>query len=169
MVPAAFHIGAQSFSLAHLRGLRLVVPAKDPLQAPTLLQVTFSTHVYSAKWDVKKHQEEHRFEAKGEIRAFCPVRYGCSILLPDILKQSVGGKAYVGRDGNGHLNHFFYARADGHPYPIYFRLAKAHRIKGVSGILHVISAYQRPDMKPRHRFEAIKFARLVHRICPPET
>jgi hypothetical protein len=167
MARGVFRLGAQTFTLSHLRGVRLLIPAKDPLQMPALLQVTFSTHVFSEKWNAAKHDAERRFEDKGDTRAFCPVRYGCSILLPDILKQCVGGKAHVGRDGNGHFNHFFYAIADGIPYPVYFRLAKANRIKGVDGILHIISAYQRPGMKPRHKFQAIKFARLVHQICPP--
>lgn len=169
MGPDNFSFADKDYPLFHLRGLRLTVPAKDPLMASALLQTTFSTHVYSEKWDETKHAEERRFEAKGEVRAFCPIRYACSLSLPDLLRHCIGGKAYLGRDSKGNKNHFFYGASDGTPYPIYFRLTKADRIKGVDGVLHIISAYQRPGMKPRSKFEAIKFARLVHRTCPPKS
>lgn len=169
MLDKLFNFEGVDYPLTHLRGLRVIVPAKDPLAAPATLQVTFSCHVYSEKWEGAKHTPERKFEDDGDVRAFCPVRYGCSIKLRDLIALGVRGKVYQGRDGNGVLNHFFYCDADGIPYPVYFRLGRADRINGVDGILHIISAYQRPNLMARHRFQAVKFARLVHQTCPPQS
>jgi hypothetical protein len=95
------------------------------------------------------------------------VRYGCSIGLPAHIAYHVVGKAFEGRDSKGAMNRFFYAEADSIPYPIYFALGAADRIPGVHGVMHIISAYQNPNLRARHRFQSIKFARLVHKCCPP--
>ncbi|HEX8578001.1 MAG TPA: hypothetical protein VF655_00215 [Allosphingosinicella sp.] len=155
------------YPLNHLRSFRVVVPAQDPLAAPAVLQVTFSNHVYTEKWDPGVHTLDRLIVEKGEERAFCPVGYGCSIVLPQLINSHVTGKAFEGRDSKGARNHFFYAQADSISYPIYFRLGPAGRIPGAHGILHIISAYQNPRLPARHRFQAIKFARLVHQTCPP--
>lgn len=154
------------YPLEHLQSFKLMVPAKNPLQAAAVLQVTFSCHVYSQKWQ-EGFAQDHYFKERGEERAFCAVRYGCSLGLPQLINQHVLGKAYEGRDSKGAKNHFFYALADGIPYPIFFRLGRATKIPGANGILHVISAYQKPNLPARHRFQAVNFARLVHLKCPP--
>ena len=164
----SFTLGGVAYPLGHLQSFRLTVPQRDPLEAPAILQVTFSNHVYSVKWDDDVHTAEHRLVGEREERAFCPVRYGCSIGLPAHLAYHIGGKAYEGRDSKGAMNRFFYAEADGIPYPIYFALGRADRIPGVDGVMHIISAYQNPQLKARCRFQAMKFARLVHRCCPPK-
>lgn len=166
MARAPFKLGDSEYPFGHLNSFRVVVQPKDLLEAAAVLQVTYSCHVFSEKADGSQG-EERLFTEKGEQRAFCPVRYGCSINLPQIINYHVGGKAFEGRDGNGKLNHFFYADADGMPYPIYFRLGRASKIPGVHGILHIISAYQNPSLPARRRFQAVKFARLVHKTCPP--
>lgn len=160
--------GHQKYPLGHLRGLRVIVPARNPLSVSALLQVTYSCHVYSEKWNDSRHTEDHRIEENGGVRAFCPVRYGCSISLPDLIRYHVGGKAYEGRDHKGAKNYFFYAEADGVPYPIYFRLGRATNIRGADGLLHVISAYQKPTLQARNKLQSIRFAKLVHRKCPPK-
>lgn len=167
MILQNFCLGGINYPLTHLKGLRITVPAKNPLESPAILQVTFSTHVFSERWNLALHAADRKFDEDGESRAFCPVRYGCSIGLAAIIRYHVAGKAFRGRDGSGAWNHFFYANADGIPYPVYFRLGKADRVNGVDGILHIISAYQNPNLPARHRFEAVKFARLVHQTCPP--
>ena len=167
MSESTFTFEGANYPLTHLKGFRVVVPAKDPLASAATLQVTFSPHVYSERWDEAKHAPERRFDNDGEARAFCPVRYGCSIKLRDLIGYGVGGKVLLGRDGKGASNHFFYCAADGIPYPVYFRLGRADRINGVDGILHIISAYQRPALMARHKFQAVNFARLVHTTCPP--
>lgn len=163
-----FHLAGTEYPLTHLRRFTVVVPAKDPLTSPATLQVTFSHHVFSEKWDEAHHTAEPKYEEAGELRAFCPVRYGCSINLCEIIKYHLTGKAFRSRDGKGIWNHFFYADADGIPYPVFFRLGKSDHIKGVDGILHIVSAYQNPKLPARHKLDAIKFARLVHQICPPK-
>ena len=168
MARTLISLGGINYPLNHLRSFRVTVPQKDPLEAPAILQVTFSNHVYSVKWDASAHTNDHKIEARGELRGFCPVRYGCSINLPALIAYNVGGKAFEGRDSNGAMNRFFYSEADGIPYLIYFRLGRADRIPGADGILHIISAYQNPAMPARRWFQSIKFARLVHQSCPPK-
>lgn len=143
-----------------------MVPAKEPLAKAATLQVTFSCHVYSEKWDASVHQQTTWFEEDGQHRSFCSVRYGCSMKIEAIIRGGLEGKVFWGKDGNGISNSFFYGQADGIPYPIYFSLGKADNINGVDGLLHVISAYQNPKIPPRHKLQAIKFARLVHQKCP---
>jgi len=162
-----FTLKGAVYPLGHLDGFDVTVPAKDPLAAPATLRVTFSHHVFSEKWDDAIHDIEHQFEVDGERRSFCSVRYGCSIGLRDIVGYHVSGKAFESRDSNGVMRHLFYAEADGIQYPVFFNLRKADRIPGVHGILHIISAYQKPDLPSRVRLQSVKFARLVHRTCPP--
>lgn len=168
MSDRTFLLAGIEYPLNHLSGFTLVVQAKDPLSSPATLQVTFSHHVFSEKWDETRHTSEHRFETDGEVRAFCSVRYGCSINLREIVEYHVAGKAFKSRDGNGVLNHFFYADADGIAYPVFFRLRKSDRIAGVDGILHIVSAYQNAKLPAKHKHSAVKFARLVHQTCPPK-
>jgi hypothetical protein len=162
-----FTIGGVAYPLGHLDPFDVGVPAKDPLASPANLRVTFSHHVFSEKWDDAKHHADHEFYADGERRAFCSVRYGCSIDLRQIIGYHVAGKAFESRDSNGILRHLFYAEADGIQYPVFFNLRKADRIPGIDGILHIISAYQKPDLPARVRLQSVKFARLVHMACPP--
>ena len=168
LIDRIFHLAGVQYPLRHLGRFTVLVPAKDPLASPATLQVTFSHHVFSEKWDETHHTPEHRFEADGEVRAFCSVRYGCSIELRKIIEYHVGGKAFKSRDGSGVLNHFFYADADGIAYPVFFRLRKSDRIVGVDGILHIVSAYQNSKLPAKHKHDAVKFARLVHQTCPPK-
>lgn len=168
MAVGFFSLGGAEYPLGHLQSFRVTVPQRDPLQAPAILQVTFSNHTFTEKWDDAAHAADRRIEANNEIRAFCSVRYGCSINLPALIAYHVGGKAFEGRDSRGAMNRFFYAEADSIPYPIYFGLGRANQIPGVEGILHIISAYQNPAMPAKHRFQSIKFARLVHQTCPPK-
>jgi len=163
-----FHLAGAEYPLRHLSRFAVVVPAKDPLASPAELQATFSHHVFSEKWDETRHTAEHRYETDGEVRAFCPVRYGCSINLREIVEYHVAGKAFESRDGNGILNHFFYADADGIAYPVFFRLRKSDRVAGTNGILHIVSAYQNPNLPAKNKLQRIKFARLVHQTCPPK-
>jgi hypothetical protein len=163
----SFNLAGTEYPLAHLESFRVTVPAKDPLAAAALLQVTFSDHVYSVKWNGALHTADHLIGGNGDPRAFCPVRYGCSIGLAALINYHVAGKAFESRDGSGALNHFFYGEADGIQYPVYFRLGRADRIPDVHGILHIISAYQNPELRARNHFQAVKFARLVHQTCPP--
>ena len=163
----AFQLGTIAYPLDHLERFRVVVPAKDPLASAATLEVTFSHHVFSEKWDDAVHTAVRAYEAEGGKRAFCPVRYGCSINLRAIVEYHVAGKAFLSRDGKGTWNHLFYGEADSIPYPVFFRLRKANRIEGVHGILHVISAYQNPELPSRNRLQSIKFPRLVHQTCPP--
>lgn len=166
MARKSVSFGGAEYPLNHLGSFRTVVPAKDPLAAPAVLQVTYSCHVFSEKW-VDGMDEGRRYVEGKEIRAFCPVRYGCSINLSQLVNYHVAGKAFEGRDSNGVKNHFFYAEADGFPYPIFFRLGRASKIPGAHGILHIISAYQNRLLRPRNRMQSVKFARLVHNTCPP--
>lgn len=168
MTYGSFKMGEAEYPLAHLDRFRVIVPAKDPLAGPATLEVTFSHHVFSEKWDSDRHTDDHVYNCDGEKRAFCPVRYGCSINLRDIVEYHIAGKAFLSRDGNGVLSHLFFGEAEGIPYPAFFRLRKADRIAGVDGILHIISAYQNPDLPARNRLQSVKFARLVHQTCPPK-
>lgn len=163
-----FKLGRIAYPLGHLRGFRLDIAQKDPLLAPAKLQVTFSCHVFSEKWDGSQHSIERYFCDEGDERAFCSVRYGCSIGLEGHIRYYAEGKAYLSRDGNGVENPFFYAEANGVPYPVFFRLGRTNNIKGVDGVLHVISAYQNTKLAARHKYQSVKFARLVHQKCPPK-
>jgi len=168
MTFGTFSLAGVDYPLGHLESFDVTVPAKDPLAMPAVLRVTFSHHVFSVKWDDQKHAPDHEFLADDERRAFCPVRYGCSIELRSIIEYHVAGKAFESRDSNGVLRHFFYANADGISYPVFFNLRRADRVPGVDGILHVISAYQKQDLPSRNRLQSVKFARLVHNKCPPK-
>jgi hypothetical protein len=163
----SFTLTGVEYPLGHLAPFDVIVPAKDPLASPATLRVSFSHHVFSEKWNDAGHPPDHEYVCDGEKRAFCSARYGCSIDLRPIIEYNVAGKAFLSRDGNGVQRHLFYGEADGIPYPVFFKLAKAKQIPGVDGIMHVISAYQNASLPARHRLQSIKFARMVHQICPP--
>lgn len=163
-----FSLAGVDYPLGHLEPFNVTVPAKDPLVAPAVLRVSFSHHVFSVKWDDAAHTNDHEFERDGERRAFCPVRYGCSISLRNLIEYHVGGKAFISRDSNGIQRHLFYADADGIQYPVIFNIGKADRLGGIDGILHIISAYQNPSLPAKVRLQSVKFARLVHQTCLPK-
>lgn len=133
------------------------------------MRVLCSHHVFSVKWSDALHSKDHEYIRDEERRAFCPVRYGCSIEIRRIVEYHIAGKAYQSRDGNGVLRYMFYDLADGVSYPVFFTLSKASRIAGVDGLMHVISAYQKADLPSRSKLQSVKFARLVYQTCPPIT
>ena len=164
-----FNLSGTDYPLEHLTSFLLEIAQKDPLAAAAVLRVTYSCHTYSQGWKEGQHDPAYLIEEDGEKRSFCPVRYGCSTELPTLLRYHSAGKAYAMRDGNGFLNNFFYAEADGVPYPVYFRLSKAtRRSADADGILHIMSACQNPLLLSRGRYQSVKFARLVHQTCPPK-
>ena len=97
----AFSLGGVDFPLGHLVPFDVTVAAKEPLAEPAVLRVTFSHHVFSEKWDEAVHTPAHKYEADGESRAFCSVRYGCSIELRNVIEYHVEGKAHLGRVDKG--------------------------------------------------------------------
>ena len=165
-----FSVSGVDYWFEHLLPFKVVVPAKEPLATPATLKVTFSHHVFSEKWYLDKHNSETEFTFSGERRVFSLNRYECSVGLRNIIEYQIMGKAFKSRDSNGILRHLFYSEIGGLPYPVFFNLRKADRINGIDGIdgiLHIITAYQKPDMPARNRLQSIKFARLVHKQCPP--
>ncbi|WP_146037347.1 hypothetical protein [Novosphingobium guangzhouense] len=169
MTFGTFSLNGHEYPLGHLDPFEVTVAAKDPLASPAVLRVICSHHVFSVKWDDNEHTADHEFTYNKERRAFCPVRYGCSIEIEDIVKYHINGKAYVSKDGKGISRHLFYAVADSIPYPVVFDLAKAKHIPEVDGIMRIISAYQKPLLPARNKLQSINFARLVHQKCPPKT
>jgi hypothetical protein len=166
MARAPFRLGGVDYPLEHLRSFRVVVPANDHLQTAVPLQVTFSCHVFSEDW--RDHfSADRQLREKDEVRAFCAVRYGCSISLPQLINGHVVGNspAYQRKDSNGRKNFLFHSEAEGIPYPIFFRLGAATKIPGARGILHVISAYQCPSLPPTDKLKPVNFAALVQRKC----
>jgi hypothetical protein len=168
MARPPFSLAGVEYPLEHLRGFRVVVPAKDPLVAPVVLQVTFSCHVFSEKWQVH-FDADRRLEEDGEHRAFCPARYGCSISLPQIINAHINANepAYERKDSKGRKNFLFYGDADGIQYPIFFRLGRSTKIRGASGIMRIVSAYQCPGLPPVGELKPVNFAALVERKCIP--
>ncbi|WP_374589904.1 hypothetical protein [Novosphingobium sp.] len=162
-----FSLDGIEYSFVHLAPFEVTVPAKEPLAAPAVLRVTFSHHVFSEKWNPSKHAPSHEFTVDGEKRAFCPLRYQCSHQIRQIVEYNIAGKAFESRDSNGVLRHLFYGEIDGVQFPVFFNLRKADRIPGIDGILHIISAYKKPDLPAKVRLQSVKFARLVHINCPP--
>lgn len=163
-----FTLNGVNYPLDHLDDFDVLVAAKDPLMSPATLRVTFSHHVFSKAWKNGVDDVDHEYEKDGARRAFCATRYGCSIELRNLIEYHIAGKAFYSRDGNGVQNTLFYAVADGITYLIIFNLRRSDWLEGIDGILHVLSAYQKPDMPARHKLLSVKFARLVHQKCPPK-
>jgi hypothetical protein len=71
----------------------------DSRKAGKLLRVhvRFTTHCFTKKYDPETHPEGTPIinDANGRPRSFCPVRYGLSLRLPDLIKALNHPKASV--------------------------------------------------------------------------
>lgn len=162
-MPQTFLINAVVYDLAHLSSFTVTIPSREENCASAKLVVTFGHHVFTEQWDDAHHTIDLAITENGERRAFCLERYNWSQDLAGIIRYHVAGRAFWGRDRNGNWNNFFYEQRNGrvNPYAIYFRVGKASNIKGVDGILHIISAYENPDLPKARHFQSIKFATIV--------
>jgi hypothetical protein len=82
MVFPSHTLAGNVFTLDHLKSFRVTVPAKDPLQHPAILLVSFSHHVFSEKWHDTNHSASHAYHYDSEQRAFCVQRHTDSSFYP---------------------------------------------------------------------------------------
>jgi hypothetical protein len=98
-----------------------------------------------------------------EVRCFCPIRYGRSLSLPQIIRDGVAGKAFFGQKRNYLITKRLPETVG--PYAVFFNLERA-KSKHFDVAMFVVSAYEKPQL-PRS-LPTITFATLVAKTARGE-
>jgi hypothetical protein len=112
------------------------------------LQVSFSLHTFTRALD-SEDPIDCRYRDSREIRAFDPVRYGHSLLLPEIMQTLQHRRCEFAKDRNGVVNYVTVELADGAQYAAFFDLQRRARLAPGSLELFCKSAYVLDARKPR--------------------
>jgi hypothetical protein len=134
-------------SLGHLDPFRyfMILPAKAadatrPARPAKEVEIraAFSCHVFT-RFPVPADGPEHRYRLSKEGRCFCPVRYGLSHLLPDIVRTLDRRNCYPANQENFLVIDTPALLAGGSEYRVFFDL----RSTGEAGALlaYIESAY----------------------------
>ena len=121
------------------------------------MAVRFGCHTFTREW-MGDETPDFRFTHGSEVRCFCPIRYGLSHHLPDIVRRTAafGGKAYF----DAKQNYLLIERLpeiEG-PYAVFFTMERSkHSTADVA--MFVTSAYEKRRL-PRN-IPKVTFATLV--------
>jgi len=155
MVWADKNIAGKNYVFSHLNPFIMQVTPKAQDARTYKVFVSFGLHCFSREW-VTGDPDDHKFpDGRGE-RCFCPIRYGQSLQLPDIIRKSVTGRVFFSQN----LNYLIIENLTGlrGPYAIFFNVEKA-RSKEFDVAMFVVSAYEKPNL-PKN-LPKITFATLI--------
>ncbi|OPY96833.1 hypothetical protein A5906_00485 [Bradyrhizobium sacchari] len=131
-----------------------------------LIEVDFANHCYTEKFVEGVHTIEQILltEAEDRHRVFCPVRYGLSKQLPDLIKELPKCRVHQTSQSR---NYVFVVplKLQGKPYEIYFMLQRSAGGTAFDLRLTVESAYIDDDgSNVRRRPNKIRFVVLAHKV-----
>lgn len=147
------------YDLRHLNPFLLdVVPGADGVE-PLKVLVSFDIHTVTRE-RFPADTPDLFFGENGDPRSFDATRYGCSLLLPDLLRKGAKGNVYFSHQDK-------YLMVGNIPlvsgeYATVFAL-RPSKMKGVDARMFVISAHERRN--PLGQMEAISFFTLVRNIA----
>lgn len=160
--------GGVEYDLNHLAPFTMQVTPKQEGARTYNVRVTFTCHAFTREWR-DTDAEDHRFDEGKEVRAFCPVRYGHSQSLEQLIRNASTGKVRF----NNQTPFVIPATIPGlvGPYAIYFQAYKA-KVPGLDVIMDVRSAHHKPNLN--QSLPKITFATVIGntaagvRIRPPK-
>jgi hypothetical protein len=99
-MPKPYHppllLGARTYDFSHLNPFLMDVVSR--IAGKDLrIHVRFMTHCFTKKYDASTHPSDELVlrDAGGRPRTFCPVRYGLSFRIPNIIRELNNPKASV--------------------------------------------------------------------------
>lgn len=121
--------------------MQLVCPCPQ-IGRDLVIEVDFRSHCYPEKFDPDKHTQEQilLYDAPGRPRVFCPIRYGLSARLPDIICELPKSRVFQTAQIR---NYVFVTTLDisNQYYEVYFMIQRAESVHGIDLRLTVESAY----------------------------
>jgi len=133
------------YTFGHLQPLEMKVPLNADGSLAVDMNVTFGCHCFTEGFDASVHRPDHRYTYKGELRAFNPLRYECSLQLPRLIQAMLKGTIYNADESYTYAAHITLESIDGpQTYSIFFNLEKDKRVKTPAIRMFVKSAYLKP-------------------------
>ena len=109
------------------------------------LHVTYGCHCFTEEFRNGFHTEHHRYTYSGELRAFDPSRYACSLQLPLVVEAMLGGRVYHADKSYTYVAQITLPSADGtQSYSVFFSLEKDRQVERPALKMYIKSAYLKP-------------------------
>lgn len=144
-------IQGNEYDFEHLRPHQVEITVEDRIHR---VEIRYSSHVFSEAI-TRDTTPDLLYDHNGERRAFCVDRYDQSKLLPSIFNSLKWQSVYHSSRGNYFLVKSLIPLA----YHVFFNARIARRIKGISVLINVVSAYTK---EREIKFApSVKFSRLV--------
>jgi hypothetical protein len=144
------------YDLRHLDPFVVAVTLKDGSKRQVL--VSFGCHTFTREF-TEDDPENHVFVSDTDRRCFCPMRYGYSLHLPEIVARSITGRVFFSEGRN--LLCVDWLPGLEVPYAAFFNLVR-FREKGLDAAMFVVSAYDKPNLPDK--LPAIGFATLLKHV-----
>jgi hypothetical protein len=113
------------YRLGHLASFEFSLALDAQASVSVALQVQFSAHCFTERFDAAVHQTEHRYTHLGELRAFNLERYQLSLLLPDLIRSMGQRKVNFTKESNYLLVERVDLQGVRQQYVVFFDLKKA--------------------------------------------
>ena len=148
------------YRFAHLANFEFSLALDAQASVSIALQVQFSAHCFSERFDAALHQPEHRYSYAGELRAFDLERYQLSLQLPDLIRSLGQRKVNFTRENNYLLVEHVDMQNVRQQYVVFFDLKRAKAGRALQ--LFVQTAYVKTAL-PRS-LDTIRFRILAAAI-----
>lgn len=133
------------YKFDHLDPMQVKLPLNADGTSTVDLHITFGCHCFTEAFDVGVHRPDHRYTYKGELRAFDPLRYECSLQLPQVMQAMQKGTIYKADESYTYAAHITLDSAAGpQTYSVFFSLQKDQSVQTPALGMFVKSAYLKP-------------------------
>jgi hypothetical protein len=134
-----------TYTFGHLQPLQMKVPLNAEGSTIVDMHVNFGCHCFTEGFDAAVHRPDHRYTFKNEVRAFNPLRYECSLRLPQLMQAMLKGTIYNADENYTYTTHITLESVEGpQSYSIFFNLEKDKRAQEPALRMFVKSAYLKP-------------------------
>ena len=159
--------GGKNYNLDHLDTKVILVTPKAAGARTYRVLVSYGHHTFTRALETSDRRDME-FCHRGDIRCFCPIRYGLTVELPGIVESAK--RAYWTHVSKGDRNYLIAESVGGfvEPYAVYFNMERA-TAKNVDVAMFVVSAYPKPGLPALSRLDRISFATLVATIAGGKT
>lgn len=130
------------------------------------IKVIFANHCYTVAFSATEHSADQiiLYNSPGRPRVFCPIRYGLSHRLPDLIEKLPSQKVHQTTQTRNYV-YVVPLKVKDQVYEIYFMLQRAQAEDKADLRLTVESAYpvEAPPALPK-RPASIRFIVLAHKV-----
>jgi hypothetical protein len=160
-----------TYNFGHLQPLQMKVPLNAEGSTVIDMHVTFGCHCFTEEFKTAVHRPDHRYTYKGELRAFNPLRFECSLQLPVLMQAMLKGTIYNADESYTYAAHITLESIEGpQSYSIFFNLVKDKQSPAPAVRMFVKSAYLKP-LIAKPNAQNWRFASLAGQIAeafPPK-